>query len=385
MKVRLSPDEEAVVRSARRFARERLRPNLRAMDEADRFDTEAFAEAAELGFTGLMIPETYGGIGTNVRLALVVLEELGTGSPAFALSLGAHFLLFGHNLVCEGSDELKRRYLPSVAAGRRIGALALTEPAHGSDAAGIETTARRSSDVGYMLTGTKTFITNAPVADLFFVYARTAPGRHGLSAFVVERGFPGVRTGAPMKKMGNRSSPTGEVAFDSCPVPAGNLVGRENEGLAALMRGLDIERILLPSIYVGAMRWSIEIAHLYATHREQFGQLLKEFQIIQAKLAEMTVRYEVARVYLWAVAAEWQVAPGARELRGSAAAAKVVVGRAAEYVTREAIQILGGSGYLRDANVEMLYRDARLASIGAGTEEIDLLLIYRGLSEGDFL
>ncbi|EQD76954.1 acyl-CoA dehydrogenase domain-containing protein, partial [mine drainage metagenome] len=206
-----------------------------------------------------------------------------------------------------------------------------------------------------------------------------------LSAFVVERGFPGLRTGAPMKKMGNRSSPTGEVTLDSCPVPAGNLVGRENEGLAALMRGLDIERILLPSIYVGAMRWAIEMAHPYATHREQFGRPLTEFQMIQAKLAEMTVRYEVARVYLRAVADEWHAAHGARELRGSAAAAKIVVGRAAEYVTREAIQVLGGSGYLRDANVEMLYRDARLASIGAGTEEIDLLLIYRGLSEGDFL
>lgn len=384
VRVRMSTEEELLAETARKFAKGRLRQNVRRMDEAEEFDMGAFREACELGFSGLMIPQELGGCGVDPLSTVTVLEELGAGSPSFALSLGAHFLLFGHNLAREGSESLRKRYLPDIVSGKRIGAMALTEPEHGSDAVGIETAAERTGD-GFLLSGSKTFITNAPIADLFLVYAKTGPGPKGLSPFVVERGFGGVVTGPALRKMGNRSSPTGDVHLDGCPVPAENRVGSEDDGVHVLMRGLDIERIVLSAIYLGAMRWAMEIARDYSTLRRQFGRPLSEFQMLQSKLSEMAMGYECARVYLREVAKECALNPGARTLRGSAAAVKVIVGRTVESVTREALQILGGTGYMRDSVVEMLYRDGRLTSIGAGTEEIDKLIVFKSLLAGDFV
>jgi len=385
LKVTFSENEELAAANARKFAESRLRKNVLDLDEREEFDFDSFKEAAELGFCGLMIPEDYGGAGVNPLLAMTVLEELGTGSPSFALSLGVSFLLFGYNLAREGSDYLKGKYLPGISAGKSIGAMALTEPLHGSDAAGIETRAERRQEGGgesFVLNGTKTFITNAPIADVFFLYASH---EGGISAFVVEKSFRGITVGKPLRKMGNRSSPTGEVFLDSCEVPSENLVGEEGRGIYAMMRGLDIERLVLPAIYLGAIRWAIQISKEYSMQRKQFGKSISEYQLVQSKLANMAIQYESVRTYLREVAAQWEKKPGDRSLRGSAASAKVVVGRAVEYVTREAVQILGGLGYMRDSYVEMLYRDGRLASIGAGTEEVEQLLIFKSLMEGDFL
>lgn len=384
MKFSISEEERLAAASAKKFAEERLRKNVLQLDEREEFDFDSFREAFEHGFCGLMIPEEFGGSGTDPLVAMAVLEELGAGSPSFALSLGASFLLFGHNLAREGSDHLKKKHLPDISTGRKIGAMALTEPLHGSDAAGIETRAERSGG-GFVLNGSKTFITNAPIADLFLVYARDKKPDGDISAFVVERGYKGVATGKPLRKMGNRSSPTGEVFFDGCEVPAENLVGEEGKGVYAMMRSLDVERIVLPSIYLGAMKWAIEISKQYSLSRKQFGRSISEYQLIQSKLANMAVMYESAKAYLREVAAQWKKNPGDRSLRGSAAASKLLVGRAVEYATREAVQILGGAGYMRDSIVEMLCRDCRLASIGAGTEEMEELLVFRGLMEGDFV
>lgn len=389
MKPHLAAEEEAVASAARKFATRTLRARARELDEREEFDREAFREAGELGLCGLMIPEELGGSGVRAVVAGTVLEELGAGSPAFALSLGADFLLFGHNVAREGSADLARKYVPDIAAGRRIGAMALTEAEHGSDAAGITTTAAEGPGGGYRLDGSKNFVTNGPVADRVLVYARTPSttgARAEVAGFVVERDFPGFETGRPLKKLGNRASPTGELLLRQCPVPAGNRLAPPGKGIPAMMRGLDIERILLPAVYLGALRWALEIAREYAATRRQFGQALSEFQLVRAKLADMATGFEAAKTYLRSVAAEWDRDPGSRGVRGSAAAAKIVVGRAVEAGTREAIQILGGTGYMREATVEMLYRDARLTAIGAGTEEIDQLVVFRELAErGDFL
>ena len=389
MKPHLAAEEEAVASVARKFATRTLRARARELDEREEFDREAFREAGELGLCGLMIPEELGGSGVRAVVAGTVLEELGAGSPAFALSLGADFLLFGHNVAREGSADLARKYVPDIAAGRRIGAMALTEAEHGSDAAGITTTAAEDPGGGYRLDGSKNFVTNGPIADRVLVYARTpstTEARAEVAGFVVERDFPGFETGRPLKKLGNRASPTGELLLRQCPVPAGNRLAPPGKGIPAMMRGLDIERILLPAVYLGALRWALEIAREYAATRRQFGQALSEFQLVQAKLADMATGFEAAKTYLRSVAAEWDRDPGSRGVRGSAAAAKIVVGRAVEAGTREAIQILGGTGYMREATVEMLYRDARLTAIGAGTEEIDQLVVFRELAErGDFL
>ncbi len=385
MRLDVSEEERMATENAKRFAVENLRKRVLQLDEREEFDLESFKEASELGFCGLMIGEEFGGTGVDPLIAMAVLEELGAGSPSFALSLGASFLLFGHNLWREGSDHLKKKYLPDICAGRKIGAMALTEPLHGSDAAGIETRAERSSAGGYVLNGSKTFITNAPIADLLLVYARNTGHAGGVSLFVVEKGFKGITTGKPLKKMGNRSSPTGEVFLDGCEVPADGLVGKEGEGIYCMMRGLDVERIVLPSVYLGAMRWALEISRNYSLSRKQFGRSISEYQLVQGKLANMAVMYESAKIYLRGVAERWKKNPGDKSLRGSAAAAKLLAGRAVEYGTREAVQILGGMGYMRDSTVEMLSRDCRLASIGAGTEEMEELLVFRSLMEGDFV
>jgi isovaleryl-CoA dehydrogenase len=387
MKISLGSEYEIARRQARRFAEEELRPALRKYSESEEFPWELWKRASELGYTGLMIPEEYGGVGDDPLLAIIVLEEIARGFPSFGLSLGAHAVLCGYNIAREGNEFQKKKYLPLLASGKSIGCMGLTEPEAGSDATGIKTTARKEGNF-YVLNGTKTFITNAPIADLFFVYAKTNPelGKYGISAFILERNFAGLSTSQPFKKMGNNSSPTGEIYMNDCKVPMENLVGKENDGVYIMMRGLDIERIILSAGAIGMMQWALEIAKDHSIKRFQFGKRIAEFQLIQEKLAEMAMLLEISRVYTYTVAKKWKENPGDRGLRGSAAALKLFVNDCAEKVTREAIQILGGYGYMRENIVEMLYRDARLGPIGAGTAEIDKLIIFKELMmNNDFI
>ena len=360
---------------------------MRRFDEEEAFPWNLWRKAAELGYTGLMMPEEYGGSGTDPLLAVVVVEELSRGFPAFSLSLLAHFCLAGYNIAREGNEDQKKRYLPLLSSGKAIGAMGLTEPEAGSDATGIRTTARRDGDY-YVLNGVKTFITNAPIADIFLIYAKTSPEKnaHGISVFIVEKGFSGLSTSKPFEKMGNRASPTGEIYLNECRVPRENLVGEEDRGVYAMMRGLDIERIVISAIALGVMQWSLEISKEFASQRVQFGRRIAEFQIIQEKLAEMAILLEASRIYLYEAAKKWRETPGDRGIRGTAASVKFFVWDAAEKVAREAIQILGGYGYMRENIVEMLYRDTRLGPIGAGTAEIDKLIVFRELMlRGDFI
>ncbi|MEM1546039.1 MAG: acyl-CoA dehydrogenase family protein [Candidatus Methanomethylicia archaeon] len=386
MRIFLGSEYELVRKQAREFAEKKLRPVVRRFDEEEVFPWDLWREAAELGYTGLMIPEEYGGSGTDPLLAVVIVEELSRGFPAFSLSLLAHFCLAGYNIAREGNEDQKKRYLPILASGKAIGAMGLTEPEAGSDATGIKTTARRDGDY-YVLNGVKTFITNAPIANVFLIYAKTSPEKnaHGISVFIVERSFPGLSTSKPFEKMGNRASPTGEIYLNECRVPRENLVGEEDKGVYAMMRGLDIERIIISAIALGIMQWSIEISKEFAAQRIQFGRRIAEFQMIQEKLAEMAIFLEASRIYLYEAAKKWKITPGDRGIRGTAASVKFFVWDAAEKIAREAIQILGGYGYMRENIVEMLYRDARLGPIGAGTAEIDKLVVFRELMlRGDF-
>lgn len=370
-------ESEAVHRAALQWARGVLEPLAEAMDREDRFPDTAWATLAAHGYTGAGIPEEWGGSGGDLMTSAQVGRALARVSPAFALSYGAHLNLCAHNILRHGTQEQRRRYLPGLASGQLLGAMALTEPDAGSDAVSIRTRAV-PVDGGFQLRGSKMFITNAPVADLMVVYAKTRPdaGKDGISAFIVETAWPGVRRGAPLDKMGMRGSPTGEVWFADCFVPAGNLLGEENGGVRVMMGGLDAERAFYALCGVGVAEEALDRALAYARTRRQFGRPIADFQLIQAKLAEMYARTEASR--LLALAAVEAAASGRRASR-EAAAALFFAAETAHFVVDQAVQVHGGYGYLRGTVVERLYRDVKLFDIGAGTQEMRRLIMAREL------
>jgi isovaleryl-CoA dehydrogenase len=312
-----------------------------------------------------------------------VIENITRISPALALSAGAHSNLCAGNIQRNANDALKRKYLPSLVTGKKIGALALTEPNAGSDAMSIRTRAQRDRD-HFVLNGTKMFITNGPIADVVLVYAKTEPerGPFGISAFIVEKGFDGFSVGRKIKKAGMRGSPTSELIFDNCRVPAENLVGELNRGVEVMTRGLDIERIMGAAMGVGSARQALDYSIKYSLEREQFGKKISEFQMIQAKLADMYALYEAARglTYRAAVMAEEANRGGkGTELTRLAAAAVMFSATANSTICSEAVQIHGGYGYCLEFPVQRLWRDAKLMEIGAGTTEIRKLIIAREL------
>ncbi|BDG59819.1 isovaleryl-CoA dehydrogenase [Caldinitratiruptor microaerophilus] len=375
--VGLPPEHEALAEAALQFARQIIGPVAETIDREDTFPVAVWKQLAEQGYTGLGIPEEYGGSGGDVLAAALVGWALTRASPAVALSYGAHLNLCAHNLYRNGNEDQRRRYLPRLARGEWIGALGLTEPNAGSDATGIRATARREGDV-YVLNGTKMFITNGPVADVVLVYAKTRPdlGQRGISAFIVERTFPGFRVAQTLDKLGMRGSPTGELVFEDCRVPAENLLGQENEGLRIMMSGLDMERAFFAWAGVGIAEEAFELALRYATQREQFGRRIGEFQLIQAKLSDMYTGIQAAR--LLALHALQLVQEGRRASK-EAAAALLFASQVARRATDEAVQIHGGYGYVRGSVVERLFRDAKLMDIGAGTNEIRRTLLAREL------
>ena len=374
----MTPEHEAVYQAALQFARRAVEPIAEAMDREDALPRAAWDEAASLGYMGAGVPESYGGSGGDLLTSALVARALSHASPAFALSYGAHLNLCTHAIWHNGTEAQRTRYLPPLARGSLIGALALTEPEAGSDATGIHTTARADGS-GYRLRGSKTFITNAPVAGLWVVYAKTSPeaGRQGISAFIVERDWAGLGTGPPFAKLGMRGSPTGAVFFDDVYVPRENLLGEENQGVRLMMRGLDRERAFYALAGVGIAEEALERALAHAQSRRQFGRRLVEFELVAAKLADMYVQTRAA--HLMALEAITQLEAGRRASR-EAAAALLAAGQAARFAADEAVQILGGSGFLAGSVVERLYRDAKLFDIGAGTKEIRRLLLARELA-----
>ena len=382
MDLSLSDEERELREAARRFARKEIAPVAERMDREDYFPRELFRRLGEQGFLGITIPTDYGGLGQSYLAQALILEEIARLSPALALSVGAHSNLFADNLARNGTAAQRSAALPAICSGEAIGALALTEPQAGSDAVAIRTRAERQGE-HYLLNGSKTFITNGPVADWMLVYAKTDPkrGAHGISAFLVSSKTPGFSVAKKLDKMGMRGSPTGELAFQDCQVPADQLVGTENEGVAIMMSGLNVERAVLGGIPVGILAECLERSLEYARTREQFGLKIGRFELIQGKLADMYTDLEAAR---WLVTAALEsVGHDRRSLRASAAALTF----ASEASTRHAlaaIQIHGGYGYIRDLPLERLARDAKLLEIGAGTSEIRRLVVARELLGPEF-
>ncbi len=373
----LTPEQEAIRQMVREFAEAEIRPVVSYYDETQEFPHQLFAKMGELGLLGILVPPEYGGAGLGYMEFALIIEELARVCPAIALSVAAHNGLCTNHILSFGSEELKRCYLPELASGKALGAWALTEPGSGSDAAALRTTARREGDV-YILNGSKSFTTHGGVGSIAVVMALTDPqrGRHGISAFVLEKGMPGFSAGKKENKLGMRASDTTTLLLDNVRVPAENLIGTEGEGYRQALYVLDGGRISIAALAVGLAQGALEHALQYALQRQQFGQPLVEFQAIQMKLARLSTELEAARLLTYRAA--WLRQQG-RSVRLEAAQAKLFASELAVRAAEEAVQIFGGYGYVKDYPVEKLYRDAKLLTIGEGTSEIQRLIIARQL------
>jgi len=339
------PEEHRmIVETVRKFTEKEIVPLADKMDRENYWPGDLFPRLGELGVLGPTVPEQYGGIGSDPLAQVLITEELAKGSAGVALSHGAHSNLCTHNLHANANERQRERYLPSLCSGEKVGALGLTEPGAGSDAVGIRTTAVHKGDV-YVLNGSKMFITNAPIADVMIIYAKTDPGAgsRGITAFIVESGFPGYSVSGKMDKLGHRCSPTGEVILEDCVVPAENVLGKVNKGVAVMMAGLDIERVMVAGLALGIAEAAFDASLRYAREREQFGKPIAHFQLIQAKLADMYTNIEAARLLTYDVAVRT-----AREsrLRKESAASVLFAAEMGTRVCLEAVQIHGGYGYM---------------------------------------
>jgi isovaleryl-CoA dehydrogenase len=373
----LSPEQSLLRSTVHEFARRDVAPRAAGLDAAQSFPAESWRQAADLGLLGATAPPEYGGAGLGLAELCIVGEEL----AAVCLSTAATVLhqadMVVGRIARHGSEEQKRRWLPGLIDGTLIGCLAMTEPEAGSDVMSMRTRAVRTEG-GWRLNGTKTFITNGPVADLALVYALTGePGSRTLGLFAIPTDAPGFARGRKFSKMGWRGSPTGELILDDCEVGAEALVGGPEDGRAILLAGLDSERVLMAAESVGVAQGALEVALAYARERRQFGRPIGEFQLIGGKLADMYTETEAARALTWTALARVEAdGPGARQL---ASAAKLMGGDVAMRVTTEAVQVLGGYGYIDEFPVERFMRDAKLMQIGGGTAEIQRFIIARGL------
>ncbi|NPV90994.1 MAG: isovaleryl-CoA dehydrogenase [Firmicutes bacterium] len=372
-----SPEEIQIRETVARFAERELAPLAEWVDAEDELPEGIFKTLGGMGLLGLTLSEEYGGAGGSLMMEVLATEELSRVSPSVALSFGAHLNLCVDNIARNGNERQKAKYLPGLASGDLVGAMALTEPNAGSDAVGIQTSARLDGD-HYILNGSKTFITNGPIADVLVVYAKTdkSRGPNGISAFIVEKGFPGFSVSKKLKKVGFRGSPTGELVFEDCRVPAANLLGKENRGVAVMMSGLDFERACFGSVGVGLAQGAFDLALKYSKERFQFGRPIASFQMIQSKLADMYTQMQAARILVYWVTT---LAEQGKRVHKEAAAAMLFAGEMCVRVAEEAVQIHGGYGLMLEYPVQRFFRDAKLATIGAGTAEIRRTIIAREL------
>ncbi len=388
MDFQLSDEQRMIKETVYKWSVNELGPLQEKIDDEDWFPPDFFLKCASIGILGITIGEAYGGLGGDVLMQTLAIEEMSRICPALAMSYGAHSNLCANNIYKNANDYLKEKYLPPLISGEKIGALGLTEPNAGSDAMNLRTRAVKIGD-RYILNGSKMFITNGPVADTLLVYAKTSPelGAKGISAFIVEKDFPGFTVARKLKKCGMRGSPTAELVFEDCVVPAENLVGEEDKGVNVMTSGLDIERIVLAGGSVGMAQQALEYSIKYSVEREQFGQSIASFQMVQQKLADMYARTEASRLMVYRAAEEAQKAPrGGKgtELTKKAAAAILFAAETATWVCDQAVQIHGGYGYCLEFPVQKLWRDAKLYEIGAGTSEIRRLIIARELTRAEF-
>lgn len=371
-------DEVEMLRdSVRSFAAERIAPIAAEIDRTDEFPRHLWPEMGALGLHGITVEEEYGGANMGYVAHCVAMEEVSRASASVGLSYGAHSNLCVNQIRRCGNEEQKRRYLPKLISGEHLGALAMSEPGAGSDVVSMKLRADKRGD-RYVLNGTKMWITNAHYAETMVVYAKTDPaaGPKGITAFIVERGFRGFRPAQKLDKLGMRGSPTSELVFEDCEVPEENILGEVNGGVRVLMSGLDYERAVLAAGPLGILQACLDIVVPYVHERKQFGQPIGEFQLIQGKLADMYTTMNACRAYVYAVA---RACDAGRTTRKDAAGAILFAAEAATKAALDAIQILGGNGYINDNATGRLLRDAKLYEIGAGTSEIRRMLIGREL------
>ncbi len=377
MQFSLGEDIEALRDSVARFAKDEIAPRAAEIDRTNEFPMDLWKSMGDLGLHGITVPEEDGGLGLGYLAHCVAIEEISRASASVGLSYGAHSNLCVNQIRRNGNDSQKAKYLPGLIAGTHVGALAMSEPGSGSDVVSMKLAAKKEGD-DYLLTGNKMWITNGPDADTLVVYAKTDPsaGSRGITAFIIERGMAGFSTSPKLDKLGMRGSNTCELVFDNCQVPAANVLGMEGKGVNVLMSGLDYERVVLAGGPVGIMAACLDVVMPYVHERKQFGQAIGEFQLIQGKLADMYSTTSACRAYVYAVAA---ACDRAETTRKDAAGCILYSAEKATWCALEAIQILGGNGYINDYSTGRLLRDAKLYEIGAGTSEIRRMLIGREL------
>jgi len=365
--------------SVRSFASEEIAPRAADIDTANDFPADLWTKMGALGVLGITAEEKYGGAGMGYVEHAVAMEEISRASAAVGLSYGAHSQLAVNQIQINGSDAQKEAYLPKLISGVHVGALAMSEPGAGSDVVGMRLRAERKGD-RYVLNGSKMWITNGPDADTLIVYAKTDPdaGAKGITAFIVEKGLKGFSTPPKLDKLGMRGSNTCELVFEDCEVPAENVLGQENGGARVLMGGLDYERAVLAAGPLGIMQACMDVVLPYVHAREQFGEPIGSFQLMQGKLADMYTVMNAAKAYVYAVA---RACDRGRQSRKDAAGAILFAAEKATWMASEAIQCLGGMGYMNESPTGRLWRDAKLYEIGAGTSEIRRWLIGRELFE----
>jgi len=368
---------DAIRDTTARFAADRIAPIAQKVDEEDWFPIELWPEMGALGLHGITVAEEYGGLGLGYLEHVIAVEEISRGSASVGLSYGAHSNLCVNQIHRWGNADQKAKFLPKLISGEHVGSLAMSEAGAGSDVVSMKTRADKVEG-GYRLNGTKFWITNAAYADTLVVYAKTTPdaGSKGITAFLIEKDMPGFAIGQKIDKMGMRGSPTAELVFDDCFVPAENVLGPLDGGVKVLMSGLDYERVVLSGTQLGIMQACIDTVMPYLRDRKQFGKPIGAFQLMQAKVADMYVALNSARAYSYAVA---RACDAGKTTRFDAAGAILLASENAVKVANEAIQALGGAGYTKDWPVERYYRDAKLLDIGAGTNEVRRMLIGREL------
>jgi alkylation response protein AidB-like acyl-CoA dehydrogenase len=373
----LSEEQKLLQKTVRDFAEAELGPHAREWDEKQEFPREVFTKLGELGLMGVCWPTEYGGAGMSTLDWAIVMEELARVDAGVALSLAAHHSLSSGHIALAGTEAQKLKYLAPLARGEKVGCWGLTEPGAGSDAGGTRTTAVRDGDQ-FVLNGAKTFITNGRVADTAVVMAVTdkTKGKKGISAFIVERGTKGFRSGKKEDKLGVRSSDTSELVFEDCRVPVENLLGREGMGFVDTLRILDRGRIGIGAWSLGIAQASLEASTRYARERHQFGHMIADFQAIQFKIAEMATKVAASRLLVYRAA---ELRDRGREHTTESSMAKLFAGETAVEVAMDAIQIHGGYGYLKEYKVERYLRDSKLGTIGEGTSEVQKLVIAREL------
>ncbi|QEW21359.1 Acyl-CoA dehydrogenase [Marinibacterium anthonyi] len=377
MQFDLGEDVNALREMVHRWAQERVRPLAQEIDATNDFPAALWTEIGDLGLLGITVPEEYGGAGMSYLAHTVAVEEIARASASVALSYGAHSNLCVNQIKLNGTAEQKAKYLPGLVSGRHVGALAMSEPGAGSDVVSMKLRAEKRND-HYRLNGNKYWITNGPDADTLVVYAKTDPeaGSKGITAFLVEKSMTGFSTSPHFDKLGMRGSNTAELIFDDVEVPFENVLGQEGRGVAVLMSGLDYERVVLAGIGTGIMAACLDEVMPYVSTREQFGRKIGNFQLMQAKIADMYTAMNSARAYVYEVA---RACDRGNVTRQDAAACCLYASEQAMVQAHQAVQALGGAGFLSDAPVSRIFRDAKLMEIGAGTSEIRRMLIGREL------